>query len=75
MNKVRREQLGIAYGRLKDCAEDLALIRSDEEDALDNIPENLQGTEKAERMEEAISSIDDAIECIEEAIQYLDEVV
>lgn len=75
MNKVRREQLGRVCGRLRDSIEDLTLIRKDEEEAMDNVPENLQDTEITEKMEEAISNIDDAIECIEEAIQYLDEVM
>jgi len=47
-----------------------------EEDALDRIPDNLQGTDRYGQSEEAIDNlnealdkIDDAISCIEEAIQ------
>ena len=75
MNRVRRDQLRAAYGRLKNCIEDLCYIRDEEENALDNVPENLQGSDATEQMEEAVNNIDDAIECIDEALNYLDEVI
>ena len=38
-----------------------------EQDCLDNYPENLQGTERYERMEDAVDNLNDALENIDEA--------
>jgi len=40
---------------------------------LDNMPENLEGSERYSTMESAIDSLDDAIDKIEEAQDSIDE--
>ena len=42
-------------------------VCDNEQDAMDNIPENLQATERFERMEDAVDSLNDALEKIEDA--------
>lgn len=44
-----------------------------EEDALDNMPENLQGSEKYEKIEAAVDLLNDASECIDSAIEKINE--
>lgn len=77
MNKQRRKQLEEIIGRLEVAVSDLELIRDEEDEYRDSIPENLQGSEKYENsesasysMDEAIDSINSAIDSIHEAIDY-----
>ena len=44
-----------------------------EEDALDNMPENLQGSESYEKIEAAVDLLNDASECIDSAIEKINE--
>lgn len=44
-----------------------------EEDALDNMPENLQGSERYEKIEAAVDLLNDASECIDAAIEKINE--
>lgn len=44
-----------------------------EEDALDNMPENLQGSERYEKIEAAADLLNDASECIDYAIEKINE--
>lgn len=70
MNKTRRQQLAKWLQDMEKIKEELENILSDEQDYYDNIPENLQSSQRAcdseeviEQMEEAVSSLEDAI-CI-----------
>ena len=48
-------------------------VLDEEEDAFDNIPENLQGSERYEKTEDAIDCLNDASENIDAAIEKLNE--
>lgn len=50
-------------------------VRDQESDAMDNIPENLQGSERYEKMENAVDKLDSALEDIEGAQESIDEAV
>ena len=70
MNKVRRKKIQKAINILEtgdgvDQALDiLEEVLYAEEDAYDSIPENLQGSWRAEESEEAIDALNDAIELL-----------
>ncbi|MGN1114934.1 MAG: hypothetical protein ACI4RC_07430 [Oscillospiraceae bacterium] len=49
MNKIRREDLEIALHRLDTVIQDIDHALDDEQNCLDNIPENLQDSEKYEK--------------------------
>lgn len=75
MNKTRRQQLRKWLEDMEEIKSELETICSDEQDYFDNMPENLQGSQKGmdaeefiEQMEEAVSSIEDAISIIEEIV-------
>jgi flagellar biosynthesis chaperone FliJ len=75
MNKTRRQQLRKWLEDMENIKSELETICSDEQDYFDNMPENLQGSQKGmdaeefiEQMEEAVSSIEDAISIIEEIV-------
>lgn len=44
-----------------------------EEDALDNMPENLQGSERYEKTEAAVDLLNDASEYIDSAIEKIND--
>ena len=47
----------------------------EEQDALDNMPENLQNSEKYESMESVIDVLEDALSSIDDARDYIDRAI
>lgn len=75
MNKKRRTQIKEVYAALRDTKDNLEDILTEEQFALDNLPENLQDSERAEAAEGAIDKMDNAVDAIAEAMGYLKEIV
>lgn len=73
MNKTRRQKLEMAGDMLDRAKNMVEEVMAEEQDALGNIPENLENSDRAEAMEEAISNLDSAIQSIEEAEEAIDE--
>ena len=69
MNEKRRGQLRNALTMMTNAASIIDAVCDKEQDCLDNFPENLQSTERFERMEDAVDKIDEAKECISIAIK------
>lgn len=55
-----------------DVAQD---VKYDEENCLNNMPENLENTDKYINMEKAIDYLEDAIESIKEARDYVSNAI
>ena len=71
MEWVKNAEAWVAHGeKLKD---DLENICADEQDYLDNMPENLQGSMRAMDAEEAINAMNEAVECMDNAIEAAEE--
>lgn len=75
MNKTTRKQLQTLIDRLESLKTELEEISEEEQEKLDNIPENLQSSERYERaetvcgyLEEASCYFDDLIDKITDAI-------
>ena len=76
MNNRRRTQILTNALPLLDRVFDIVNNVCDEEqDALDNIPENLQSGSRYEKIEEAISFLEDAMDEIEGAVSNLQEAI
>ena len=73
MNKDRRNAISDIYGKLIDIQSDLECIRDEEQEAFDNLPESIQYSERGERMEEYISSLEEALDYVDYAVESLDE--
>lgn len=73
MNNPRRKQLNNIVESLNELKEDLEALLSEEEEYRDNIPENLQGSERYEKADNACDSIQYAIDNIEEAVSNIEE--
>ncbi len=74
MNKARRAILARVCDALTDLQEEVSTVRSDEEEAMENMPESLQGSERYEQMEEAVGVLDDANDLFDELTDKLKEI-
>lgn len=75
MNKMRRDLLVAARPLLDRAASIIEQVAEQESDCMDNIPENLQSSERYEKMEKAVENLEAALEHIVNARDYLDEAI
>lgn len=75
MNKPRRKQLEAIIDRIDAIVADLEWVRDDEEEYRDNIPENLQGSERYERADTAVYSLEDALDTLSMVIDSINEAI
>lgn len=82
MNKARRKRIAsvihtleniIDYDLIESAKDELEDILYEEEDAYDNMPENLQYSMRGEESSDAIDSLQEAVDVLEEAIDTLNE--
>ena len=71
MNNYRRKDIANIIQQLEELKEQITNVMSEEQEYLDNIPENLQMSEKAENSQNAISELENAECSIDEAISSL----
>ena len=72
MNKLRRTNLEKVIRSIEDAMSELECLKEEEEEYRDNMPENLQGSERYERADEACDNLYSAVSSLEEAISYID---
>ena len=75
MNKVRRQELSKCLSDLETIKDVLENIRYDEEEYFNNMPENLQSSQRGIDSEDAIDKMNDAVSAIEEAVGYVIEII
>lgn len=75
MNIRRKKQIEKLIPILEDLQSDIEIIKDEEQEALDNTPDSLQGSERYEISEAAVDSMDSAWDSIQEAIDYLQEII
>lgn len=73
MNSLRRNRIAAIAGQLHDLKAALEEVQQQEQEAFDAIPENLLGTEMAEKSESAIDTISGAVADLETMIESLTE--
>ena len=71
MNKLRRKSLEEIVNKIEVIKMELELLLEDEEEYRDNIPENLQGSARYEKADEACNNMEDALSCLDEAIENI----
>lgn len=81
MNNARRKSIKTLKSRIEailveinDIHDNLEIVLDEEQDAFDNMPENLQYSERGENSSNAIDSLTEAISNLEEAISNLEEI-
>lgn len=72
MNNIRRKQIAKVIDALEGIREDIDSIHAEEEEAFDNMPESLEGTDRYDAMADAVSNLEDAIDLVEELIEALE---
>ena len=75
MNKSRRAQLSRAFSMLNDVASTIEAVLDDERDALGNMPENLEDSERVQSMENAVDCLEEAIDNVQEATTNVQEAI
>ena len=69
MNKDRRKRLEDLSEQIDIIKNELEEIRDEEQEARDNLPDNLQESSKAERMDEIIQAIEESMEYLEQVFK------
>lgn len=75
MNNGRRCKLREAVRKLSDIQSVVEAVCDKEQDCMDNCPENLQGSERYEHMEDTVDNLNDALERLEEAKEYIEAAI
>lgn len=73
MNKTRRSRLIEAMEKMNLAKAIVLGVLEEEESALDSLPDNLQSSERADKMEAAIEAMNEAIDSITEAHDSLEK--
>lgn len=81
MNNARRKAIASESVRIELAIRQINLIKdnierilSDEEDAFDNMPENLQYSERGENSQDAMDLLNEAISSLEDALDNLSDI-
>ena len=75
MNKQRRANLSQALTYLKAAMEIVNDVKRGEEDAMNNMPENLQESERYYTLEENVEALDAIADSIDEVCDTIDELL
>lgn len=75
MNKQRRKEIQTISNDLIPLMTSIEDLLAEEQDYLDNIPENLQSSEKAKIAENAISNLEEALDNIRECVDNLESIL
>lgn len=72
MNKERRKKLTDLFERVEAIKDEVEELSADEWDAFNALPENLQGSERGEQMENISNDLDEAFGLLEDVLEYLE---
>lgn len=75
MNKERRKSLREIQSKLESLGQDLEALKDEEEEYRDNMPENLQESERYQRADEVCDLLQEALESMDNAYQQIEEAV
>jgi len=75
MNKQRRKDLRVAWDHLERAKEIIETAQSEEQDSFDNLPENMQGGDQGQKLEENVDALQTAFDSCEEALSSLEVLV
>lgn len=73
MNRIRRKALNDIKDQIEMLRCTLEQLAEEEEEYRDNMPENLQGSERYEKADEACDSLSSALDSLDEAVEHIDE--
>ena len=68
MNNIRRKEIRKVKETLENLLNDIEMLKLEEEEAYDNMPESLQESDRGGEMLENIEYLDEAYNAVDEAI-------
>lgn len=71
MNNTRRKAIMKIAERLEELKTDFELLRDEEQEAFDNMPESIQESERGEHVENIIYNMDEVLENLESAFDMI----
>lgn len=71
MNKDRRKRISEIQATLDAAKADLESVASEERDAFENMPENMQQGDKGQAMEQAADALEEAVSELDSIIENL----
>ena len=74
MNNTRRTRLRQAADHLETAKQIVSDVCEEEQDAMDNMPENLQGSDRYSDMEDAVSLMEEAVDGIDAALTAISDI-
>ena len=75
MNNVRRKRLIELRDKLEDLKFELDELKDEENEAMENLPDNMQSGERYEAMEEAVYGNESAMDSVDEAVISLNDII
>jgi uncharacterized membrane protein len=75
MNNLRRKEINALISDLEELQARLEIVRDEETEYRDNMPENLQGSEKFEQADQYCTELDEACDNISSTIDNLNNVL
>jgi len=75
LNKLRRKKLKTIICQLEELMDALETIKDEEEEYMENMPENLYGSEKHDAAESAITNLEDALTILEDVTISIREAI
>ncbi len=72
MNKQRRKTINEIYEKIAELRDWLEEVKDEEECYRDNMPENLQNSERYEIANEACDNLDYAMSSLDDALDYIE---
>lgn len=75
MNNTRRKQIRLIAEQIKENLSQLQTLQEEEQECFDNLPENLQYSEKGEAMEQCADDLQNMIDNIESELDELDNIL
>jgi len=74
MNNTRRKAIKKIIEQLEVLSDQISDLQDEEQDYMDNMPENLQTSERYDIAEAAVDSLSNAQSSVDEAISSLEEI-
>ena len=75
MNKYRRKEIEKIIRQLEDIRAEIENLETEEQDYYDNIPENLQMSERAENSQDALYNLSEAQCQLDDVIESLNSIL
>lgn len=74
MNNNQRKRLKALSEQVEEIKQEVEMIRDDEQEKIDNLPDGLIGSSKEDEYQEAVDALEEVISSLEDVIDNFEEV-